>query len=225
MVEFNRDSMDARLSQKEVQAIYNSLSRVYDLWGVLTESRARRRALELADIKNGEKVLEVAVGTGLAFYEIVKNNPFGINLGIDISEGMLKKAQKKMNKISLVNYGLIKGSAFKIPIRSEYFDLIMNNYMFDLIPYADMVLILSEFKRVLKKDGRLVIVYMTEGKNFLSRIYDRIFQLFPRIAGGCRGIKLAEKLENAGFKVITQEYIQQMLFPSEILLAKRSDTF
>ena len=39
-------------------------------------------------------ILEVAVGTGLAFYEIVKRNPEGTNIGIDISSGMLKKARK-----------------------------------------------------------------------------------------------------------------------------------
>ncbi|NIV98777.1 methyltransferase domain-containing protein, partial [Candidatus Saccharibacteria bacterium] len=64
--------------------------------GNLTESRARNRALELAEIQNGQKILEVAVGTGLAFYEIVKRNPDGTNIGIDISAGMLEKAQKRL---------------------------------------------------------------------------------------------------------------------------------
>ena len=75
------------------------MSKIYDIWGNLTESRARNRALELAEIKNGQNILEVAVGTGLAFYEIVKRNPDGTNIGVDISEGMLKRAEKRLRKL------------------------------------------------------------------------------------------------------------------------------
>ncbi len=213
--------LNAKLSQEEVREIYNSLSKVYDIWGVLTESRARRRAIELAEIKNGEKILEVAAGTGLAFYEIVKKNPDGMNIGIDISEGMLNKARKRLSKIKSANYELKIASAFNIPYPDETFDLILNNYMFDLIPFAEMDRILKEFKRVLKKTGRLVLVNMTEGKTMLSRIYDWLYQLSPRMLGGCRGIKMKEHLESAGFRVISCEYIQQMLFPSEIILAEK----
>jgi ubiquinone/menaquinone biosynthesis C-methylase UbiE len=67
-----RIALDARVSQKDVAGVYDTLSPMYNLWGRLTESRARDRAIELAELKDGQDVLEVAVGTGLAFYEIVK---------------------------------------------------------------------------------------------------------------------------------------------------------
>lgn len=86
---------------------------------------------------------------------------------------------------------------------------------------AEMDRILKEFKRVLKKTGRLVLVNMTEGKTMLSRIYDWLYQLSPKTLGGCRGGKMKKMLESAGFRVITHEYIQQMLFPSEIILAEK----
>jgi ubiquinone/menaquinone biosynthesis C-methylase UbiE len=130
-----RKKLDARVPQNEIAGIYDSLSSIYDLWGNLTESRARNRALELAEIKNGQKVLEVAVGTGLAFYEIVKQNPDGTNIGIDISAGMLKKAQKRLNQLSGANYELKQASAFQLEAEEEQFDVLINNYMFDLIPF------------------------------------------------------------------------------------------
>ncbi len=58
----------------------------------------------------------MAVGTGLAFYEIVKRNPDGMNIGIDLSEGMLDKAKKRMQKLSGAKYILQQGSAFDLPI-------------------------------------------------------------------------------------------------------------
>ena len=66
--------LDARIPQQDIGGIYNSLAGIYDIWAYLTESKARDRALELAEIKNGQNILEVAVGTGLAFYKIVKNH-------------------------------------------------------------------------------------------------------------------------------------------------------
>ena len=65
----------ARVSQRDAAALYDKLARLYDIWGHLTESRARNRALELAHVKPGEHVLEVAVGTGLAFVHVVRGNP------------------------------------------------------------------------------------------------------------------------------------------------------
>lgn len=159
-IEINeKEKLDAKVPQDEIGHVYDRLAGIYDIWGKLTESRARNRAIELAEIRNGQNILEVAVGTGLAFYEIVKRNPDGINIGVDLSKGMLKK------------------------------------------------------------DGKLVLVNMAEGERFGSRIYDFLYTISPRIMGGCRGVKLKRKLEKHGFRVDTREYYQQMLFPSEVVIA------
>jgi ubiquinone/menaquinone biosynthesis C-methylase UbiE len=213
--------LDARVSQAEIAGIYNSLANVYDIWGNLTESKARNRALELAEIKNGQRVLEVAVGTGLAFFEIVKRNPDGTNIGIDISAGMLKKAGKRLSPLSGAHYALKKASAFALDSEDAQCDVLMNNYMFDLISFDRMDAILMEFKRVLKKDGKLVLVNMTLGEKFGSGIYDRIYRVSPRLMGGCRGIRLSEKLKEHGFHIKRREYYQQCLLPSEVILAHK----
>jgi ubiquinone/menaquinone biosynthesis C-methylase UbiE len=91
--------------------------------------------------------------------------------------------------------------------------------MFDLIPFEDMNKILVEFKRVLKKNGKLILVNMTEGERFGSKLYDFIYNISPKTMGGCRGVKLTESLQQQGFKIKVREYYQQMLFPSEVILA------
>ena len=214
-------TLDANVSQTEIAGIYDSLSKIYDIWGNLTESRARNRALELAEIKNGQHILEVAVGTGLAFYEIVKRNSEGTNIGVDISEGMLKKAKERLGKLSGVNYELEIGNAFRLEEEDEHFDVLINSYMFDLISFDQMDAVLKEFKRVLKKKGKLVIVNMTIAENFGSEIYDFLYRLSPKMMGGCRGIRLSKKLQDHGFDVKLREYYQQFLFPSEVILAKK----
>ena len=217
----HRKELDARVPQNEIAGIYDSISNIYDIWGNLTESRARNRALELAEIQNGQKILEVAVGTGLAFYEIVKRNPDGTNLGIDLSTGMLKKARKRLAPLIDANYELKMASAFHLQGDDEQFDVLVNNYMFDLIPFDQMDAVLAELKRVLKKGGKLVLVNMTLGERYGSGIYDFLYRVSPRLMGGCRGIRLSEKLEKHGFHIKVREYHQQCLFPSEVILAHK----
>jgi len=214
-------NLDAKISQEHIGFIYDELSDIYDIWGRLTESRARSRAIELASIKDGDNILEVAVGTGLAFYEIAKRNPHGSNLGIDLSEGMLDKARNRMKKVVGANYRLAIGTAFDLPAQTESVDLLVNNYMFDLIPFADMDKVLLEFRRVLKADAKLILVNMTVGETLRSRLYEFIYRVSPRIMGGCRGVKLAEKLRQHGFSIETREVYQQLLFPSELILARK----
>lgn len=215
------EALDARVPQHEVGGVYDGIAPIYDIWGRLTESRARERAIELADIRDGQSLLEVAVGTGLAFYEIVKRNPTGENLGIDLSPGMLAKARKRVGRLAGANYCLQEGSAFALPVGDASIDTLVNNYMFDLIPFGDMDSILVEFARVLKPQGRLVLVNMTHAEGFGSGIYDRIYTLSPKTLGGCRGVQLSERLKQQGFIVDLREYHQQMLFPSEVILAHR----
>ena len=93
--------------------------------------------------------------------------------------------------------------------------------MFDLIPFEQMDAILKEYKRVLKKDGKLILVNMTVGEKWGSGIYDIIYQLSPKMMGGCRGIRLSQKLKAHGFQVKLREYHQQCLFPSEVILAQK----
>ena len=53
----NPAPLPARVPQTEIAAVYERVAGVYDIWGWLTESRARRRCLELAAVRDGEALL------------------------------------------------------------------------------------------------------------------------------------------------------------------------
>ncbi len=212
------DLLEARLSQEEVKKVYNGLAWIYDVWGVLTERKARRRGIALAGVRDGESVVDIACGTGLILADIVKRNPAGWNAGIDISSGMLDRARARL-KNAPARVELKQASAFAIPYPDAAFDLVTNGYMFDLMPVEAMPKLLLEFRRVLKPGGRLVLINMTEGERPGSWIYQWMYQRAPALMGGCRGVKLAGLLPQAGFRVLVREYHQQSLFPSEVILA------
>lgn len=219
-----RAAQAARVSQRDAGALYDRLAPLYDLWGALTETKARDRALELAAVRPGERILEVAVGTGLAFVHLVRANPGGRSVGIDLSRGMLAKAERRLRRAGLRDYELSVGSASAIGEEDGAFDLLLNNYLFDLLDEAEWDRVLSEFYRVLRPGGRLVVVNMTFGERPGSGIYERLYTLSPSFMGGCRGVRLSGALRRNGFAVERREYVQQWLFPSEVLLASREDT-
>lgn len=210
----------AKLTKPEVVEVYSATAPVYDLWGRLTETKARHKAMSFANIKNGEAVLEVAVGTGLTFLEILKANPAGENVGIDLTPAMLDKAQRKASQSGVSNYQLTTGDAYALQFPNQHFDVLMNNYMFDLLPEKDFPIILAEFKRVLKPGGRLILVNMTRGERFYQQIWEGVYHLNPRWMGGCRGVLLLEPLQAVGFKLAQREMLSQFGFPSEIISAR-----
>jgi len=208
------------LSKRDVRRTYARLSRIYDFWGFLTESKAVEKALQLANIKNGERILEVAVGTGVAFERIVATNRNGQNDGIDLSPEMLARAKNRLKKYHS-NYSLKVADAYSIPYTDATFDLILNSYMFDLLPEKDFSRVLLEFKRVLKPGGRMVITSMTMSRKWYSQIWDWLVRKAPNILEGCRPISLLEDVNQAGFQNIREEYVSQLTFPSLVLYAEK----
>jgi len=206
-------------NKSTIENTYSKVAWVYDIWGQLTESRALRRALKFASVKNGESVLEVAVGTGRLFEQIVNSNSDGRNEGLDISKSMLQKAKKRLKKYD--HFNLVHGDSSSLPYDANTFDGLINNYMFDLLPDEDYPIILNEFKRVLKPGGRLVITTMTNGNRWYSRIWDVIARKVPSLLTGCRPVNLESIISNTGFTIEKSEYITQNTFPSLVIYAKK----
>lgn len=219
-----QEILEARLTRDEIIRKYNRIASIYDLFGILMEWKARQRALDLASLHDGERVLEVALGTGLNFVEILKRNSCGWVDGIDISMKMLERAKKRISKTRKENYTLYLCDCRHLPFEDGTFDVLMNQYMFDILPIEDFIPILSEFKRVLKGGGRVVLVNMTKGEKWLNQIYEEIYKLKPPLLAGCRGVLVKPFLEKIGFKEIEREFVSQLGFPSEVVRGiKRPD--
>jgi hypothetical protein len=61
-------------------------------------------------------------------------------------------------------------------------------------------------------------------ESWLGGVYERIFRISPKMMGGCRGVTMADPLARGGFRVEMREYVEQLAFPSELILAhKESD--
>lgn len=210
----------AKVPQAAIPGVYARVAPLYDLWAHLTERKARDACLDAARVRDGEHVLEVAVGTGLAFRELVRRNPSGVTEGVDLTEPMLDRARAKVAKLP-GRHRLRVGDAHQLDFADGAFDLLVNNYMFDLLPEADFAEVLGEFRRVLKPGGRLVLVNMAHGESLRTRLWELVYRASPALLGGCRGVALVPHLERAGFARLSRSFVSELGFPSEVIVAER----
>ena len=178
--------MQVTLDKDQVVGAYRRIAPIYDLWSCLTESKSHDLCLELAAIDNGERILEVAVGTGRLFARVVGQNPDGTNVGVDLSPAMLAKARHRLRASGARNVELRKGDAYELADDAAAFDLLLCTYMFDLLPERDFHIVLAEFSRVLSPGGRLVLVNMTRGGGWTDGLWRGLYRLRPALLGGCQ---------------------------------------
>lgn len=215
--------LEVESGERQTVALYSKLAPVYEAWARLTESRPRRRVLELAAVRDGEAVLEVATGTGVQLVALAQRNRSGRTVGVELADGMLAKTRKRVAGGGLREVAVEKASALSLPLPDASFDLVTNGYMLDLLPRDDIPKALSEFRRVLKPGGRLVLSNMTKGERPWHGIWDFLYARGIVLTANCRGVLAAPVLEELGFTDIRREYIAQMLFASEIVWARKPE--
>jgi len=211
--------LEREFSEKTVTSSYSRVAWFYDLWSRLTEAKAARRAVEWADIQDGEAILEVAVGTGILFADVVRRNPHGRNEGVDLSSAMLERAAVRLSDQPAEHYNLQEASAYALPYPDNTFDALLNNYMLDLLPAADFVSVLSEFRRVLKPGARVIISTFGFGDKAYHRLWFWLAKHFPALLTECRPVSLDESLISAGFESVEAKQISQNTFPSTVYRA------
>ncbi len=220
--------IEAKASTDQVRRVYNLWSSLYGPVAEPFERRAKLMALEKAAIQPHDKVLEVAVGPGKILLQILKKvDPTNTVQGVDLSPKMIARARRLATGAGYTNFELQETDARHLPFADDTFDVLFNSYMLDLIPLADLPVILGEFRRVLNPGGRLVLVNMSKANSdqrfWLERLYRRLpSSLATYVLGGCRPVLMQPLVEQAGFCEVQREFIQQVV-PTEIVTAKKAN--
>jgi len=211
------------LSAKRVKDLYDFLSYAYDFLTQYEES-AREKALAMAGVRDGFKVLEVGCGTGKTLVEFAKKvTPAGEICGLDISRGMIEKTRKLLlDQYVWGHVHLVLGDAAHCPFRDAAFDVVFSSYVLDLVDVQLIPEVLSEFKRLLEAAGRVVLVSLTKGSKWYDnmRLYEWAYKHAPALLGGCRPVVLEPYLRQVGFRNVNG-YLMHAghLMPTRILTA------
>jgi demethylmenaquinone methyltransferase/2-methoxy-6-polyprenyl-1,4-benzoquinol methylase len=191
-----------------IPELYNKLAGMYDLF-TDHEPSHHKAAVQMAKMEQNDSILEVACGTGRATLEIAQQlKPDQIFRAVDLTKGMMSKAEQRLEKYGLLDQVDFRiADARRLPFPDSSFDVVYNAYMFDLIDISEFSVVLSEFNRVLKPGGRLVLVNMSKSKN-AKTLYEWLYEksLLNFASGSCRPVLLKSFVEEAGFKTVTRTY-------------------
>jgi len=149
-------------------------ARFYDLatWLISfgQEPGIRRMTIELAAIKEGERVLDVGCGTGtLAIAASRRAGPEGEVQGIDPSAEMIEVARKKAAKAH-VDARFQTAAIEKLPFPDGYFDLVLSSLMLHHLPADVKRAGFAEVRRVLKPGGRFLAVDIAESGGLFGHV-------------------------------------------------------
>jgi ubiquinone/menaquinone biosynthesis C-methylase UbiE len=213
-------------SANRVQKYYAGRAPHYDA-ASRSQIAAHAEAIHLAEIREGQRVLDVACGTGRATASLARAvGDAGRVDALDLSAAMLDQACAKIAHFGLGRQVDFKrGDARELPYPGESFDLLYSGYLFDLIPLGGFAPILVEFARVLKPRGKLVLVHMSKPdgrKTSYETLYERGWTLTP-----ARPVLMSTFVEAAGFTDVQRRYRPNHGFAlarqwgTEIVVARR----
>ena len=179
-------SASGTLEEPQVEAMFDRIAGVYDLMNSLMTAglhhRWRRRAVDLARVKPGDNVLDVASGTGdLAIELAARVGGGGSVIGSDFSEQMLDRARVKAPQLEWV-----QANALALPYEDNRFDAVTVG--FGARNFSDLDAGLEEMVRVTRPGGRVVVLEITTPtrpplSTFFQLWFDRLVPLIGRFAG------------------------------------------
>lgn len=159
-----------------IKNIFESISKDYDLMNDLItfkyHSKWKKEIAMIAKEDNPKVILDIATGTGDIAINLSKLKDSQI-IGVDISEKMLDVAGDKIRKMNITNITLELSKAEKLKYKNNFFDLISIGY--GVRNFEDLINGLKESYRVLKKNGKLIILETSVPNNFLIKYLYLLF--------------------------------------------------
>lgn len=189
-------------STEAVAKIYSRYSRFYDFFFKGIFSEGRDVALDLLDLKPGERVLEVGVGTGLSLPLYPRCNPV---VGIDISPKMLEQARKKVAKHDLDNVFLLEMDAQAMTFPDDSFDCVTACYVVSCAP--DPHRVVEEIRRVCKPGGRIVFINHFKSQNRLLAWFEELVNGLCKYLGWNSNLDLEALLAKNDLRISRQQRV------------------
>jgi len=218
-----KDSGKAK--KKQVAEMFDNIAHKYDFLNHFLSLNIdkiwRRKSIKLLKTSEPKKILDVATGTGDLAVEIYKRLKPESIIGVDISKGMLKIGEQKIQKLELSDIITFKeGDSENLNFEKDSFDAV--TVAFGVRNFENLQLGLNEMHRVLKPEGEVVILEFSRPEKFpvkqiyrfyFKRVLPAIGKLFSKDMSAYSylpesvdafpyGEKFKQIMKNSGFKDI-----------------------
>jgi demethylmenaquinone methyltransferase/2-methoxy-6-polyprenyl-1,4-benzoquinol methylase len=182
-----------RLEEDQVRAMFDRIAALYDRMNTVMTAGLhrswRRRAAELAQVAPGDRVLDVATGTGdLALELAARVAPGGEVIGIDFSQRMLEIARAKARSSGQLDVKVSFQAANALALPFEADEYAAATVGFGARNFSDLECGLAEMVRVVRPGGRVVVLEITTPRRpplstFFELWFDRVVPVLGRLAG------------------------------------------
>ena len=155
-----------------IKNIFESISSEYDFMNDLmtfkNHSKWKKEIAEIAKYSSPKKILDIATGTGDIAINLSQINGSKIE-GVDVSGNMLKIARKKIDELKIDNIALKTCEAENLVFEDNHFDIVSIGY--GVRNFSNLEKGLSESYRVLKRDGKLIILETSVPENPIIKFF------------------------------------------------------
>ncbi|MEU1414884.1 methyltransferase domain-containing protein [Streptomyces sp. NPDC046994] len=155
--------MTQKLSQSRSERDYipglgrHFLTPLYDVaHGVFGLHSVHSEMIEQAELRDGQRVLDVGCGTGNLLRATGRRHPSADLVGLDPDPKALTRAERKARRAGLT-VRLDRGFAQELPYGDDSFDRVFSSLMLHHLDSTSKDALLAEVRRVLRPDGRLVL--------------------------------------------------------------------
>ncbi|MEO6564989.1 MAG: bifunctional demethylmenaquinone methyltransferase/2-methoxy-6-polyprenyl-1,4-benzoquinol methylase UbiE [Casimicrobiaceae bacterium] len=208
---------------RRVRGVFDSVARKYDVMNDLMSGGLhrlwKRFAIESAQLRPGQRVLDLAGGTGdLARLFAQRVGPDGVVVHTDINGAMLTEGRDKLLDAGLI-LPTVQCNAEALPFADRAFDVVSIAFGLRNVTHKDRAL--AEMRRVIRPGGRALVLEFSQVAAPLAPAYDWYsFNVLPRIGSMVAGdaesyrylaesirvhpdqARLKEMMEQAGFDAV-----------------------
>jgi demethylmenaquinone methyltransferase/2-methoxy-6-polyprenyl-1,4-benzoquinol methylase len=181
---FGFQSVDESDKARHVRGVFDSVASKYDVMNDLMSAGLHRvwkaYTVQVADIREGHQVLDIAGGTGdLSMAFAKKVGATGRVVHTDINEAMLRTGRDRLLDKGLVLPTMVC-DAEKLPFADASFDRVSVAFGLRNMTHKDVAL--AEMCRVLKPGGKLLVLEFSKVAKPLEKAYDWYsFKVLPKL--------------------------------------------
>ncbi len=190
------------LNTAQVGRAYSRYAHLYDVTFGKLFHEPRRIGVECLDVKHGEQVLEVGVGTGISLSRYRKDCSV---TAIDVSDGMLEHSRQRIERQGLENVTLTNMDAANMTFSDNGFDAVMAAYVITAVP--DYKVVIQEMIRVCRPGGRIVMLNHFSNGNQLIGSMEKLVSPLCRHLGFRTDLALQAVLDGTTLQVIRKRRV------------------